>query len=350
MTLAAFAFAPRDAAAKMTVLKQPLDSVFTPISFISPASFAASILDHAKEKRAIETFCADLAVKYRRYGWREDPCGKTEWHSGMTSRGGRPLIYAVFGKGSAETTLLLGGVHPDELTPISIAFRMAHYLQENPGVVGESERVIVAPIVNPDGFLREKPTRTNLSGVDLNRNFFTFDWYQKAKKLWQDHRDGGVMHFPGYVPNSEIETIFQIQLLDDFKPDKILSLHAPLGFLDYDGPGDGLVMSRLTPAEEKAKKLVKTISEKSQNYKVVDFNYYPGSLGNYAGKERHIPTVTLELETTDPKMADTYWRQFLPGILQTIHYPFVMTPDLAASIGNASPFSALYLTGKKPPL
>jgi protein MpaA len=206
----------------------------------------------------------------------------------------------------------------------------------NPGV-----RVVVAPLVNPDGFLMKKPSRTNGNGIDLNRNFFTLDWYGKARKLWQDLRRGSAAHFPGHFPNSEVETIFQIALIDDYRPDKILSIHAPLGFLDYDGPGDGQPLRPLTSTEKSAKRLVRAISEKAQNYKVVDYVFYPGSLGNYAGNERQIPTVTLELETTEAKLVDTYWAQFWPGIVQSIHYPFRLSP-VRNEGDNASPFSAEY--------
>src|SRR5262249_38290307 len=135
--------------------------------------------------------------------------------------------------------------------------------------------------------------------------------------------------------------------IDDYRPDKILSIHAPLGFLDYDGPGDGQLPGSLTPTQQHARRLVTSISEKSQNYKVVDYSFFPGSLGNFAGDERHIPTVTLEFEKTDPKMVDTYWKQFLPGIMQSIHYPFSASREGDKAINNASPFSSVYVTGRK---
>ena len=131
-----------------------------------------------------------------------------------------------------------------------------------------------------------------------------------------------------------------MQLIDRYHPDKIVSVHAPLGFLDYDGPGDQKPR-HLSKTEEKAKQLVKSIAAKSRNYRVVDYTFFPGSLGNYAGNERHIPTVTLELATTNPKKVDEYWKQFLPGILQSITYPFKKQPDSLAS-PNATPFSAEY--------
>lgn len=339
-----FGFAP-PGLAKMTLLKQPLNSAFTPILFVSPSSFAAQLLGDAEKKKLIEAFCANVNAQFKRYQWKDDACGTVPWKTDMKSRGGHPLIYAEFGTGP-ETTLLLGGVHPDELTPVPIAFRVARHIAEHPDALKADVHVIIAPLVNPDGFIRQVPTRTNLSGVDLNRNFFTFDWYNKAKKLWQDRRESSPAHFPGYFPNSEIETIFQIQLIDDFHPDKILSIHAPLGFLDYDGPGDGQLPGKLTATQNRARRLVTAISEKSDNYKVVDYTFFPGSLGNYAGNERHIPTVTLEFEKTDPRVVDLYWKQFLPGIMQSIHYPFSHTSEPPA--GNASPFSSVYVPGKKP--
>ncbi len=332
------------AEAKLVRARRPLDDAFAPIPYVSPANFRAASIADADQKKAIATFCADVEAQFKHWGWSDKPCDGVAWRADLKTRGGRPLIYAEFGSGKA-TTLLLGGVHPDELTPVPIAFRIARHLAENAGVAGQDVRVIVAPLVNPDGFLKDQPTRTNGSGVDLNRNFFTFDWYQKAKKYWQDLRERSPKHFPGYVPNSEVETIFQIQLIDDYRPDKILSVHAPLGFLDYDGPGDQKV-TRLSPTQEKARRLVTSISEKADNYKVVDYNFFPGSLGNYAGNERHIPTVTLEFETTDPKKVDTYWKQFLPGIMQSIHYPYSLTPDVIET-HDAPPFSAVYGPMKK---
>jgi protein MpaA len=318
---------------------------FTPIAFVSPATFASSLVASAQKDDMIRDFCATMRGYYKRYKWTDEPCGKVKWKADLRSKEGHPLIYAEFGASAAgaETTLFLGGVHADELTPMHLAFRMARFLDEHPEVMANSSRVILAPLVNPDGFLRQVPTRTNSNGIDLNRNFFTMDWYDKAHKEWQDRRQRLLAHFPGYFPNSEVETIFQIQMIDRFKPDKILSIHAPLGFLDYDGPGSN-ILRPLTLTEAKAKRLVKAVSESSKNYKVVDFTFYPGSLGNYAGIERKIPTVTLELQTTEPTKVDTYWQQFQPGLLKAIQYPFVRTPALEAQEGsdNASPFSAQY--------
>jgi len=337
--LAAFVALP--AFAQMTLSTQPFAKAYTPIPFVSPANFAASLLKNAREAQAIRDFCSTMRTYYKKYGWHDDPCGHVKWRADLRSKNGHPLIYAAFGRGT-ETTLILGGVHANELTPMHLAFRAARYLDEHPGTLNSDVRAIIAPLVNPDGFLRTNPTRTNADGIDLNRNLFTLDWYDKAHRLWSGRRHRVLAHFPGYFPNSEVETIFQIRLIDRFHPDKILSIHAPLGFLDYDGPGAGQ-LPHPTRTEVKARRLVKAISEKSKNYKVEDYTFYPGSLGNYAGNERHIPTVTLELETTQPKLVDAYWKQFWPGILESIHYQY-KAPATLEALGNdnASPFSALY--------
>jgi len=344
LVLGAAAWVSGTAFSQMTMSDIGLGQGFSQMAFVSPANFLGSLLDQARHAEALRDFCGQLKSQYHRYKWQEEPCGRVKWRADLRSQLGRPLIYAEFGDPKKETTLLLGGVHPDELTPINLAFRFARYLDEHPEVAADQAHVIIAPLVSPDGFIREHPTRTNANGIDVNRNFFTADWYDKAQKIWQQGRGRSPAHFPGYFPNTEIETLFQIALIDRYRPDKILSIHAPLGFLDYDGPGSGVIRP-LTMTEKKAKRLVKAIAESSQNYKVVDYMFYPGSLGNYAGNERHIPTVTLELQTTDPRKSEAYWKQFEPGIMQTIRYPFSRTPvaEQLNDIDNASPFSLQYL-------
>ncbi len=55
--------------------------------------------------------------------------------------------------------------------------------------------------------------------------------------------------------------------------------------------------------------------------------FFPGSLGNYAGQERGIPTFTLELPTANPNKAFEYWEKFKSGIQTVIHYE---VPDSVA--------------------
>ena len=101
----------------------------------------------------------------------------------------------------------------------------------------------------------------------------------------------------------------------------MLSLHAPLGFLDYDGPS-GSTGHFLQILKDNTKILAQEVARKAYNYKVVNWNIFPGSLGNFYGFERNLPTITIELETTDPMKTDIYWRKFLPGFIEAIQFKF----------------------------
>lgn len=299
---------------------------FIKSSSINPETEASFRIANGQQERSIQDFCNKLGKQFTKHGWESDPCGKIKWRATLQTVEKNPLLFATFGEGT-DITLLLSGVHPDEMTPVPMGFRLARHLLENPQQIKPGQQVIIAPLVNPDGYLKDRPQRTNARGVDPNRNFFTLDWYEKSIAWWVEIRKRSLPHFPGHFPNSEIETVFQVRLIDEFQPDKILSIHAPLGFLDYDGPGDQKPKP-LSPTETQARELAEAISRKANNYRVVDYSFYPGSLGNFAGNERHIPTITLELRSTDPEKVDEYWSQFMPGMLQAIDYPFKKTVEV----------------------
>lgn len=284
--------------------------------------------DAVRKAQRISALCERVDERYRSLGWKRSPCSSLPWTYERVSEQGYPLIYwdysgLTWGRGEPppdESTLVLGGVHPDELTPINLAFRFAEALNKDTGLFAQ-HRVVVAPLVNPDGFFMFPARRTNANGIDLNRNFATRDWWPNAVSWWKKRRSSDPRHFPGAAPETEEGTRFQVDLMSHFQPDKIVSIHAPLGFLDYDGPGDNK-RQNLSEFEKKARDLAYIVSRNSNNYKVLDFAFYPGSLGNYAGNERHVPTVTLELSSTNPRFADKYWREFFPGLRAAVKYEF----------------------------
>jgi protein MpaA len=164
--------------------------------------------------------------------------------------------------------------------------------------------MVVAPIVNPDGFFAN--TRQNGNGIDPNRNLPTKDWDWLANKVWAQY-NMSPGKYPGERSGSEAESKLQVYLINKYKPDKIISVHAPLGFLDYDGPGDQKYYN-LIRLEQRAKFLGLNIEANTKKFlKLVDFRFFPGSLGNYAGNERRIPTYTVELPTAEPSKAHNYW-------------------------------------------
>ncbi|MCK5286717.1 MAG: hypothetical protein KAJ59_02785, partial [Thermodesulfovibrionia bacterium] len=52
----------------------------------------------------------------------------------------------------------------------------------------------------------------------------------------------------------------------------------------------------------------------------IDFCFYPGSLGNYAGNEKKIPTYTMELPTTKPSKAYDYWSALRFALMKALRF------------------------------
>jgi hypothetical protein len=223
--------------------------------------------------------------------------------SGATSVQGVPIFEYVRAasqrSGAPIRVLLIGGIHGDELTAIEISFRWLRRLSEPEA--GRFEWKLV-PLLNPDGFFSNTAQRTNANGVDLNRNFPTPDWQTKAKHYWEKQVNRDPRRYPGPKPLSEPESRWLHQQLDVFKPHAIVSVHAPLGVLDFDGPA---------PAPRRIGRLY-----------LDQVGVYPGSLGNYSGVHRGVPVVTLELphalNLPSEFEQDRMWRDILHWLNQRL--------------------------------
>jgi hypothetical protein len=109
--------------------------------------------------------------------------------------------------------------------------------------------------------------------------------------------------FPGKNPLSEPESRWVNEEIDRFKPDVIISVHAPFGVLDFDGP-----------------------APVPQRFGLLRFNrvgVYPGSLGNYLGLYKNTPVITLELpnaQTMPPTVeVQRIWADMLAWIRQNVN-------------------------------
>lgn len=264
-----------------------------------------------------EQLCSALDQAFQKRKWGKDSCALAgesfTWQVGGTSVKGRPLLYGVFGnEKSTNTTLILSMVHGDEITPLYLGFQIAAWAKENM-VHHPDAKLIVAPLVNPDGFMGYPKTRTNARGVDCNRNFETKDWYKDALKAWKTKFHSNKRRFPGHKPNSEPETLFQKMLIEKFNPKKIVSIHSPLNIIDYDGPDHLKLHAFSSEYIQKCEELRKKVKASSSGF-------FPGSLGNYTGQELGIPTITLELPTAKAEKAVEYWNQLKKGILTVVTY------------------------------
>ncbi len=242
--------------------------------------------------------------------------------SGTSSRNGFPIlsrqIHPVANPASHAAPLrilLIGGIHGDELTASAAVFQWMQWMH-NP----EARHLDwdVVPVVNPDGLLAAKPRRVNANGVDLNRNFPTPDWQVETTRYWVTKTRRDPRRFPGSKPLSEPESRWVSDEIKRYRPQLIISVHAPFGLLDFDGSGSP-----------------------PQQFGALRFNpigVYPGSLGNYSGLRMHVPVLTIELpnaQTMPPnEEMRRIWRDMLTWIERNVAQPGAVAP-LALGPGPA---------------
>ena len=225
--------------------------------------------------------------------------------SGVKSNLGFPILErdiaaAPSGTGSAPLrVLLLGGIHGDEPTASALVF---HWLRQMDTPAAQSLHWKVAPLLNPDGLLAAKPQRVNARGVDLNRNFPTPGWQQEAPRYWATATRSDPRRFPGKKPLSEPESRWVNDAIERFRPDLIVSVHAPFGVLDFDG--------RAEPPRNFGHLVYRRVG------------VYPGSLGNYSGRHKQVPVITIELPHAQSMPTDAevqrIWRDMLEWIQQNV--------------------------------
>jgi murein peptide amidase A len=292
-----------------------------PKSEKKPASAQAPT--KSENQKQVSKLIAELkkTFKKREFGWDHSMFQDSGWQVGGITVKKRPLLYFTCGKpNSQNSSLILSTVHGDEVTPVYFGFRLVEWLKLHPEVC-EKSFIVVAPVVNPDGFLRySRGTRTNYHKVDLNRNFDTEEWHKSAHYLWKNRYQKKRRYYPGPKPSSEPETKFQEWLISTYKPVKILSIHAPLNILDYDGPKDPTVRG-FTKSYIESCEVLKSVVKKSSPIKFFTYGVFPGSLGNYAGKIKGIPTFTMELPTTKASQAPYYF-----GLLEKSTRIFIEHP------------------------
>lgn len=189
---------------------------------------------------------------------------------------GQPILWRDYrakrSKTPAKRVLLVGGIHGDELSSVAVTFEWMRRLADQEQ---QPFHWRVVPVLNPDGVFAKVSKRVNASGVDLNRNFPTPDWNAKALKYWKDKTKNDPRRNPGKKANSEPETQWLVEQIKSFRPDAIVTIHAPYGILDFDGP--------------------RTPPQRLGFLNLSELGTYPGSLGNYAGEFLGIPIITLEL-------------------------------------------------------
>ncbi len=307
----------------------PIAELSAPVAPVFPAVAPVTTpLPLPELTPALKKWCDLTDASFLARGWGKSRCEEFAWNHVRNSAKGIPIPWVVFGTEQdlerKNVTLIMCGVHGDEITPFKFCYDIMYDLKDYHWDFSERV-VVVAPLVSPDSYFIGRPTRTNARGVDVNRNFPTKDWDSHALKLWKERYGRDKRRFPGHKALSEQEVVFQVNLIKRYRPAKIISVHSPLSMLDYDGPD--LRLGETRPAKD----LLLSMSEKAEGYKVSNYPHFPGSLGNWAGRELGIPTYTLELPNTDARQSDRFWKQFREAIHHAIEQRLGPTPAVEAN-------------------
>lgn len=226
----------------------------------------------------------------------------------------RPIEGVFFGPEQPERldTMFIGVFHGDEGNSADLLQRFITHLQAGrfAGTPIDFQRqpILVIPALNPDGLAAL--TRQNANSVDLNRNYPTGNWVEEGQ---------GTVYFSGSAAASEPETRLLIELIETYKPAKIITVHCPYKVLNFDGPSQALA---------------EAMAAESGYPVVADIGYpTPGSFGTWAGKERNIPVVTLELppnpddppdpELPAPESLDQIWQDNRASLEAAIRFQLI---------------------------
>jgi len=200
----------------------------------------------------------------------------------------RPIMCLVLGNGS-DVTLIMATIHGNEAAGTPLVRSLSWYLRQRPEMLA-GRKVVLMAVANPDGMANN--SRYNAKGIDLNRNF-------EARNRVNSKQTGLTA-----LSEPEARTIKQV--IQQYKPDRIVTIHQPLNCIDYDGPA-------------------RMLAERMGQYcalPVKKLGARPGSLGSYAGVTLGIPIVTFEMLPADSQLnSQALWGKYGRALLAAIVYP-----------------------------
>lgn len=193
---------------------------------------------------------------------------------------------------------LIAGTHGDEVEGVYVLKQLFDWLRDEHNI--SDIPVVVVPILNMDGY--RSSTRVNSHAVDLNRNYPSSNWTEKAKKK---------KYYPGLAPLSEPENQFLVKLFDKFKPGLVLSFHSWKALLNYNG---------------EIQDIADYLSSHNEYEVEGDIGYpTPGSLGCFVPEKYHCGVLTFECPLlVEGKSLKEIWNENEEGLKSLLQSNLLM--------------------------
>ena len=201
---------------------------------------------------------------------------------------GRPIRCLLMGEGP-ELIVILGAIHGDEPVGAPLIRLLARRLEAQPELL-RGKQVALVPVANPDGLAHG--ARLNARGRDINRNWPSDNWIPGERR--------------GPRPLSEPETRALYHLIGNRRPHRIVTVHQPFIGVNWDGP---------------AGRLARRVSRVS-GLPRLEMRERRGSIGAFAGRDRDVPVLTLELPQRAANMRpEELWARYGPALLWSVTWP-----------------------------
>lgn len=211
---------------------------------------------------------------------------------------GRPIRCLLMGEGP-ELIVVIGAIHGDEPVGAPLIRLLARQLEAQPELLA-GKQVALIPVANPDGLAHG--ARLNARGRDINRNWPSDNWIPGDRR--------------GPRPLSEPETRALFHLVGNRRPHRIITVHQPSIGVNWDGP---------------AGRLARKISRVS-GLPRLEMRERRGSIGAFAGRDRDVAVLTLELPQRAADMrTDELWRRYGQALLWSVTWPAPPTRNLSAA-------------------
>ncbi len=189
------------------------------------------------------------------------------------SEGGRAIDAYQFGSGSS-CLLFFAGIHGNEKGVVDMLRTFADEIALRPNIISPEKKVVIIPMLNPDGYT-EDLYRTNVNGVNLNRNFATADWTTNPDEET----------FAGTEPFSETEARALRELVQECTPDMMIAFHSQGGVISPEANIESVAFG-----DWYATKTGYTIYN--------DWNY-PGTATQWFASTTGRPAITVEISSHD---------------------------------------------------